>query len=980
MRFKRIWRRLLSKTYPTRGWLFNNNAGEAVGYQTAGSASPHGRNEGETSGSVKRVIVVDPSLRDNIGHHIEYDRAVQQACSEAHIDCLVLAHRDVEEYLPHNPIVIPTFSLDMWGNIRAQREFSIQVRLAAFALSRALLVVPVLRYVVKTVRSRLVFFRPQGGQVARTGARLAGRLTRAARKALRLVHRGARSVLPPVLYRLAVVVIKILLLPLSYIRHNIRLPARLLRLFLLTPSLYFEIKRALRKHNVGPGDLIFCHMLVGTNVLEWAAVATELARCRGAKLLLLLRYPAAFYQGRRKFHSRLAFRALEQAFEAGVLRLATDSERLAREFSDVTWVPFEIYPIPHTTAFDPDPNTRATEPGAKIRVVSLGNARAEKGIIEILEAIRLLSMRPHIADVEFVLQVHQPDELCSPAIDEFRCNLPNNVILLNDALDSAEYQALLCSASIVLVPYWRDVYLSRTSGVLLEALAAGKPAIVTDDTWMSDELARWDGSGVRIPSRSPVALADGIIRMIENISVYRERAYRASKECRAYHSPSSLLQHLLGRAMPLPKKSSRAVVIYPWEDLLTNRSGAAVRTGLLIEFLLEKNYTVSALVPVDHGDTDLPSGLDVVAHGDELRTPLGRYFYLFYVSLFRLLTFGRSVSAEWLAYRHRYWLRRRRFKFAFNKAILECDLVFVEYTFVADMVKTIAAVRRVPMIVTSHDVLAAQTSYEPLYRKILDYEVAALKLADRAVCVSLEDQRVFKGAGVDAVVVPNSISFDDIRCVEQDVARRILIEAGTSVPATFILFLGSKHPPNVEAKNYLITLASELDEQNSGIHVVVAGTCADPGECLGNFIVLGSVPSVVKDALYSLASAVVIPLRFGTGSSLKTVEAMAYGRPIVGSSVAFRGYPIQDGEHAIVVDDRADMAEAVRSLVADPRQCARLGAKAREFAEQFDYRRTYRPYGEIIECGEAGPPDGLEQEFSTCVRRTDEKNRTGMFL
>jgi len=76
-------------------------------------------------------------------------------------------------------------------------------------------------------------------------------------------------------------------------------------------------------------------------------------------------------------------------------------------------------------------------------------------------------------------------------------------------MDAASYAALLESVDVVLVPYWREIYWSRTSGIVLEAIASGKPIIVTSDTWMSDELQRW-GAGIGIPNRDPRALADAI--------------------------------------------------------------------------------------------------------------------------------------------------------------------------------------------------------------------------------------------------------------------------------------------------------------------------------------------------------------------------------------------------------------------------------------------------------------------------------------
>lgn len=60
---------------------------------------------------------------------------------------------------------------------------------------------------------------------------------------------------------------------------------------------------------------------------------------------------------------------------------------------------------------------------------------------------------------------------------------------LDDKLTSEAYGAVLNRADAVLAPYWCQVYVSRTSGIVAEALAVGKPMIVTEDTWLSDQIA-----------------------------------------------------------------------------------------------------------------------------------------------------------------------------------------------------------------------------------------------------------------------------------------------------------------------------------------------------------------------------------------------------------------------------------------------------------------------------------------------------------
>jgi polysaccharide biosynthesis protein PslH len=63
------------------------------------------------------------------------------------------------------------------------------------------------------------------------------------------------------------------------------------------------------------------------------------------------------------------------------------------------------------------------------------------------------------------------------------------------------------------------------------------------------------------------------------------------------------------------------------------------------------------------------------------------------------------------------------------------------------------------------------------------------------------------------------------------------------------------------------------------------------------------------------ARVVVVPLWIGTGTRLKALEAMAAGRPVVGTSIGLEGLDLVDGVHARVVDDPIAMANAITELI-----------------------------------------------------------------
>jgi polysaccharide biosynthesis protein PslH len=85
---------------------------------------------------------------------------------------------------------------------------------------------------------------------------------------------------------------------------------------------------------------------------------------------------------------------------------------------------------------------------------------------------------------------------------------------------------------------------------------------------------------------------------------------------------------------------------------------------------------------------------------------------------------------------------------------------------------------------------------------------------------------------------------------------------------------------------------------------------------------------------FARARVVVVPLRVGTGTRLKALEAMAAGRPVVGTRIGLGGLGVVDGEHARVVDDPAAMAAAIVELLTSDAAAQALAVAGRRLVEE----------------------------------------------
>jgi glycosyltransferase involved in cell wall biosynthesis len=82
--------------------------------------------------------------------------------------------------------------------------------------------------------------------------------------------------------------------------------------------------------------------------------------------------------------------------------------------------------------------------------------------------------------------------------------------------------------------------------------------------------------------------------------------------------------------------------------------------------------------------------------------------------------------------------------------------------------------------------------------------------------------------------------------------------------------------------------------------------------------------------LYRRVRIVCCPILSGGGTRLKILEAAAYGKAIVSTTVGAEGLDLQDGRELILRDGGLAFARACVELLRDPTRCEMLGVAARE--------------------------------------------------
>jgi hypothetical protein len=150
-----------------------------------------------------------------------------------------------------------------------------------------------------------------------------------------------------------------------------------------------------------------------------------------------------------------------------------------------------------------------------------------------------------------------------------------------------------------------------------------------------------------------------------------------------------------------------------------------------------------------------------------------------------------------------------------------------------------------------------------------------------------------------------------------------------------LLFVGSfLHHPNRASAAFLVReLVPELRRRRLSFTLTIAGRAAATVEARVRDATVRYVsdpPDLAE--LYRSADVVLAPVVFGGGTKNKTLEAMAWGKPVLGSPSAFTGISARDGAAFVSAPlNGAAMADALARLSADALLRTALGGAAREY-------------------------------------------------
>ena len=278
----------------------------------------------------------------------------------------------------------------------------------------------------------------------------------------------------------------------------------------------------------------------------------------------------------------------------------------------------------------------------------------------------------------------------------------------------------------------------------------------------------------------------------------------------------------------------------------------------------------------------------------------------------------------------RIWIDEHRFGEPVRRAVGDRPIVVD-----ADDIYTIAASR---YLASKPRRLSTAFQYLDL-AKLRRYERSLPRRYWRCIVAKPEDREFFDAAP-NVFVVPNGVA-----------------EFPASSPADEqpgeMLFVGTlTFFPNVDAVKWFTSEALPgIRKEVPGARLRIVGNNPTPDViALGGIdgvTVHGSVPEL--DPFYTKASVVVVPIRSGSGTKLKVLEALSRGKAVVSTSRGAEGLNLQSDVHCIVADDAATFVDACVRLLRGGETRQKLGTAGREHVlKHFGWNEVDRAVQAVI--------------------------------
>ncbi|HUY93176.1 MAG TPA: glycosyltransferase family 4 protein [Pirellulales bacterium] len=210
----------------------------------------------------------------------------------------------------------------------------------------------------------------------------------------------------------------------------------------------------------------------------------------------------------------------------------------------------------------------------------------------------------------------------------------------------------------------------------------------------------------------------------------------------------------------------------------------------------------------------------------------------------------------------------------------DVDLLFLNYIFSAPFLDL--APRNAARVVESVDIMSKQF----LLGRNAPLQLARDLSVERDLYALFDLVLMISQAEAEFMQARSSANIEYVPRGMERLSRDAVLEADGE---TFdLLFVGCPHPPNAEGVHWFYEEVFAPHLKPHGLRWAIAGTIGEHLRLADeNVHILGRVDDL--NALYRRSKVVIVPIFNGEGISIKTLEALSRGKPVVSTPIGARG-------------------------------------------------------------------------------------------
>lgn len=266
--------------------------------------------------------------------------------------------------------------------------------------------------------------------------------------------------------------------------------------------------------------------------------------------------------------------------------------------------------------------------------------------------------------------------------------------------------------------------------------------------------------------------------------------------------------------------------------------------------------------------------------------------------------------------------------------------VIVSYVFYSRLLESVPGPTL--RLLDTHDVFADRYSLYREHGQANEFfstsragEGKALDRADRVIAIQEADSRHFRELTRAPVTVVGHL------------APPVAASPAGPGEESALLFVGGPMGINVHGMTWFVSrVLPMVRRQVADAELWLVGGIGDRMRNAGPGVRRLGFVDAVGD-IYRRAAVVVNPQRFGTGLSIKSVDALLHGRPLVTTPSGARGLEEGAGSAFLVGDTAEELAGHLVALLRDPGRRAELGRAAAAFGRE-QYQRNLRALADVV--------------------------------